>query len=114
MYDAAIIGTGPAGVSAALTLHANGKNFIWIGSKQLSDKVQKAERIANYPGLPMVTGAQMNEVFRRQCSELGIAVTDRMVNSIIPTEDGYALMAGADFYEAKTVLLATGVVVPFQ
>lgn len=110
MYDAAIIGTGPAGVSAALTLHANGKNFIWIGSEQLSDKVQKAERIANYPGLPMVTGAQMNEVFRRQCSELGIAVTDRMVNSIIPTEDGYALMAGADFYEAKTVLLATGVV----
>ena len=39
MYDAAIIGTGPAGVSAALTLHANGKNFIWIGSEQLSDKV---------------------------------------------------------------------------
>ena len=110
MYDAAIIGTGPAGVSAALTLHANGKNFIWIGSEQLSDKVQKAERITNYPGLPMVSGAQMNEVFRRQCAELGIAVTDRMVNSIIPMEEGYALMAGPDFYEAKTVLLATGVV----
>ena len=33
-YDVAIIGTGPAGVSAALTLKNRGKNIIMIGSKQ--------------------------------------------------------------------------------
>ena len=109
IYDAAIIGTGPAGVSAALTLKANEKNFIWIGSKSFSDKVGKAECIANYPGLPMVTGAEMNEVFRRQCEERGITMEDRMVTSIVKFGDHYALTAGSEFYETYTVIFATGV-----
>ena len=109
IYDAAIIGTGPAGVSAALTLKANEKNFIWIGSKSFSDKVGRAERIANYPGLPMVTGAEMNEVFRRQCQERGITIEDRMVTSIVKFGDHYALTAGSEFYETYTVIFATGV-----
>ena len=109
IYDAAIIGTGPAGVSAALTLRANEKNFIWIGSKSFSDKVGKAEKIANYPGLPMVTGAEMNDVFRRQCEERGITIEDRMVTSIVKFGDHYALTAGSEFYETYTVIFATGV-----
>ena len=109
IYDSAIIGTGPAGVSAALTLKANDKEFIWIGSKAFSDKVGRAERIANYPGLPMVTGAEMNEVFRRQCEERGIAIEDRMVTSIVKFGDHYALTAGSEFYETYTVIFATGV-----
>ena len=109
IYDTAIIGTGPAGVSAALTLKANDKSFIWIGSRAFSDKVGRAERIANYPGLPMVTGAEMNDAFRRQCEELDIAIEDRMVTSVVKFGDHYALTAGSDFYEARTVIFATGV-----
>ncbi len=109
IYDTAIIGTGPAGISAALTLKANNKNFILIGSPSLSDKVNRAERIANYPGLPMVSGAEMNAVFRRQLEEAHIPVTDRMVTSVADLGDHWALMAESDFYEAATVILATGV-----
>lgn len=109
IYDSAIIGTGPAGVSAALTLKANDKKFIWIGSKAFSDKVGRAERIANYPGLPMVTGAEMNDTFRRQCEELNISIEDRMVTAIMKFGDHYALTAGSEFYEARTVIFATGV-----
>lgn len=109
IYDAAIIGTGPAGVSAALTLKANHKNFILLGSNNFSDKVGRAERIANYPGLSLVTGAEMNDAFRRQLEELNIGITDRMVTSIMDVGDHYALMAGSDFYEAQAVILATGV-----
>lgn len=109
IYDAAIIGTGPAGVSAALTLKANNKSFLWIGSGAFSDKVAKAERIANYPGLPLVTGEEMNRAFAEQCRDLGIGILDRMVTSIVPLGDRYAIMAAEDFYEAHTVLLATGV-----
>ena len=43
MYDSIIIGTGPAGLSAALNLKTYKKDFIWFGSKNLSEKVQKAE-----------------------------------------------------------------------
>ena len=50
MWDLLIVGTGPAGVSAALTARARGLSFLWFGSRRLSDKVEKAERILNYPG----------------------------------------------------------------
>ena len=109
IYDAAIIGTGPAGVSAALTLAANNKKFLLIGSVTFSDKVGRAERIANYPGLPLVTGAEMNAVFKKQLEELHIEITDRMVNGIADLGDHYGLMAGSEFYEASTVILTTGV-----
>ena len=55
MYDSIIIGTGPAGLSAALNLKTYKKDFIWFGSKNLSEKVQKAEKITNYPGFPQIS-----------------------------------------------------------
>ena len=51
IYDSAVIGTGPAGLSAALNLKIHDKNFLWFGSKSLSEKIRKAEQILNYPGM---------------------------------------------------------------
>ena len=109
MYDTAIIGTGPAGVSAALNLKIHGKDFLWIGSRRLSDKISKAERISNYPGFPDADGATLAAAFQRHIEAMGIGITDAMVNSIMPMGDHYALLAGPEFYEARTLILATGV-----
>jgi len=109
MYDAAIIGTGPAGISAALNLKIHNKNFIWFGSKKLSEKVQKAEQIMNYPGFYAATGETLQAAFRDQVEKMDIEITESMINEIIKFGDHYALMAGADYYEAKTVILTTGV-----
>ncbi len=109
VYDVAIVGTGPAALSAALTLQVHEKSIIWIGSKALSDKISKAEKIANFPGLSQVTGAQMQEAFLAQIREAGLSITEGMVNSIIDMGGQFALMVGSDYFEAKTVLLATGV-----
>ena len=109
IYDSAIIGTGPAGISAALNLKIHNKRFIWIGPKTLSDKIAKAERILNYPGLAGISGAALSGAFLSQVMSMGIDITEAMVNSIMPMGDRYALMAGPDFYEARTLILATGV-----
>ena len=110
IYDAAIIGTGPAGVSAALNLKIHNKNFIWIGSKNLSDKITKAERISNYPGFINATGEELNRAFKAQIDAMGIEITEGMVNAVYDMGDHYAMNLGADFCEAKTVILTTGVV----
>lgn len=48
--DIAIIGTGPAGVSAAITAKMRNKSVLLIGSRELSEKMSKAHQILNYPG----------------------------------------------------------------
>lgn len=109
IYDAAVIGTGPAGVSAALNLKIRNKSFVWIGNRDLSDKIAMAERISNYPGFTDISGAALAKAFRDQIDAMKIEITERMVTSIMAVSDHYAVMAGSDFFEAETVVLATGI-----
>lgn len=111
MFDAAIIGAGPAGLSAAINLKLHNKEFIWFGPADLSDKVERSEKIANYPGMGLVTGTELNRRFAAHAAQMGIAPTDKMVTSIMPMKDHFALLAENDLHEAKTLLLATGAAV---
>ena len=76
MVDCIIIGSGLAGISAALTLQANSKEFLIFGSKALSEKIEKAEKIHNYPGLPDVSGKEYSEALKAQRESAGIEVRD--------------------------------------
>ena len=58
-YDIAIIGTGPAGLSAAITAKIRNKKILLIGNPNFSDKVQKAHQIQNYLGLPAISGKDL-------------------------------------------------------
>ncbi len=110
MFDVAIIGTGPAGFSAAINLKLHNKSFIWFGSRELSDKVKKSEKIANYPGFDMVTGEELNSKFLSQIDSLGIEISEKMVTNITSTRKCYMLLADNEIYEAKAVIFAVGAV----
>lgn len=109
MFDCIIIGTGAAGVSAALTLKALNKNFVWLGNKELSFKIRGAEKVKNYAGLPSVSGGDMQTAFLNQVKAEGIEITEGKVNGVYPSDGGYSVMCGQQVYEGRTVILATGV-----
>ncbi|MBO4848873.1 MAG: NAD(P)/FAD-dependent oxidoreductase [Clostridia bacterium] len=107
-YDVAIIGSGPAAISAALTLKLHNKSIIWFGSKNLSPKVERSEMIANYPGVKMVTGTELNRLYREQIEDAGLEIEERQVTNISSSRRGFMVLGGNDIYDAKTVLLALG------
>ena len=108
--DIAIIGTGPAGISAALTAKNRGKSFLLFGSRQLSEKIGKAHEIRNYPGTGFVSGTELAEAFQRHLAEAEIEITETRIGAVYAMGDYFALQAGEDMIEARTVILATGVV----
>lgn len=110
MLDAAIIGTGPAGLSAALNLKLHGKEFVWFGGKELSGKVERSEKIANYPGFGMIAGGELNARFQEQIEEMGLETVDKRVTTILPGGGGYSLLADNQVYQARCLLLAVGAV----
>lgn len=107
--DIAIIGSGPAGLSAALNAKIRNKSFILFGSKSLSSKVQKAPKINNYLGFPGSSGDKLGEAFREHIKAMDIEITEERVNNVYAMGDYFALMVNDKTYEAKTVILATGV-----
>ena len=57
-YDLLVIGAGPAGLTAAIHARARGKSALVVSNDPLSSPLSKAPAMANYPGLPGVTGAE--------------------------------------------------------
>ena len=108
--DIAIIGTGPGGVSAALTAVNRNKTVLLLGSRNMSEKMTKAHEIRNYPGLPAVSGEEMAEAFRKHLDAMGVQITEERVGAVYAMGDYFALQIGETMQEAEAVILATGVV----
>jgi thioredoxin reductase (NADPH) len=107
--DIAIIGTGPAGISAALNAKIRNKSFLLFGSRDLSHKVHRSHLVSNYPGLPQVSGDELNAAFRRQLEEMEIEITEKRITGIYNMGDYFAMLADQEEFDARTVILATGV-----
>lgn len=113
-YDCIIIGSGPAGLSAAINLKTYQKNFLWFGNAQMSEKVQKAEKVVNYPGMPELTGLELSKAFVAHKESQGLEIVDKIVSSVYDMGGYYAVMAENQFYETESIILATGVVTANQ
>ena len=109
-YDIAIVGTGPGGVSAAITAKVRGKKIVLFGSRHLSEKVEKAHSILNYPGLPNISGPALAQAFREQLDSLDIPITQKQITAVYAMGDYFVLQTPDDMVEATTVILAAGVV----
>ncbi len=114
MYDVAIIGTGPAGISAALTLKLRNKNILFLGQESLSPKIQKAHLIQNYPGLPAISGEKLQKAFTEHLAQMEIGITSDSAKMIYAMGDYFSINGTKQSqpYQAKSLILATGVNAP--
>ena len=108
-YDIAIIGTGPAGLEAAITAKIRNKKIILFGNKNLSLKVEKAHTIQNYLGLPDIGGEELKAAYEAHLKAMDIEITEDKINAVYAMGEYFALQGNGTNYEAQTVILATGV-----
>ncbi|MGL5328557.1 MAG: NAD(P)/FAD-dependent oxidoreductase [Peptostreptococcaceae bacterium] len=108
-YDIAIVGSGPAGLSAAINAKIRNKNIILFGNDILSNKLVKAPSIDNYLGFYDISGEELKEKFSEHIKSLDIEISEKRINNVYSMGDYFALMSGDTMFEATTVILATGV-----
>ena len=107
--DIAIVGSGPAGISAALNAKIRNKTFKVFGTKEISPKLVKAHQINNYLGFYGKSGKEIRDEFAKHLEAMDIKITEEKINNIYSMGDYFALMGSKNTYEATTVILATGV-----
>lgn len=108
-YDIAIIGTGPAGLEAAINAKIRNKNIILFGNKDLSPKLVKAAKVNNFLGFYNVTGVDLKNQFAAHIAAMGISIVNEKINNVYAMGEYFALMVNEKVYEAKTIILTTGI-----
>ena len=107
--DIAIVGSGPAGISAALNAKIRNETFKVFGTKEISPKLVKAHQINNYLGFYGKSGKEIRDEFAKHLEAMDIEITEEKINNIYSMGDYFALMGSKNTYEATAVILATGV-----
>lgn len=109
IYDLLIIGSGPAGLAAAIyaqraRLHAAVIEKLPASGGQVLNTID----VDNYPGMPGVGGYELGMKFREHADHLGAVFLDDEIKEVKDQKDRKLLTGEKGTYVAKTVLIATG------
>lgn len=106
IYDIAIVGAGPAGMTCALYSGRANLSTVVFGNVYDS-QIAKAGDIRNYPGIDSIQGVDLIEKLEVQAEHYNITHVPSNVTRAIPGEI-FTLYAGVDEYKCKSVIIATG------
>lgn len=107
-YDLAIIGAGPAGLSALLNAKIRNKSVIIFGTD--SPSLENSESIKNYLGFGDVSGKELNDAFKKSLEGYDYEKSDQKVQQVYAMGDYFGLMLkNNDMVEATSVIVATGI-----
>ena len=109
MYDIVIIGSGPAGLTAAIYARRAGKSVLVLEKSAFGGQITYSPKIENYPGFIQMSGNELADKMIEQAMELGaevgfeevVEIKDNGATKTVVTDDGE--------HEAKAVIIATGV-----
>ena len=110
MYDIVIVGSGPAGLTAAIYGLRAGKSVLVIEKNGFGGQIAYSPKVENIPGTIQISGAEFADKLLEQALNLGAYMEMENVTGIEKTAEGFHLTTedGAEF-DGRTVILALGV-----
>lgn len=109
MYDLIIIGSGPAGLSAAVYGIRAGLKLVVLEQNPMSGgQILDTYEVDNYLGLPGMNGFDMGQAFRAHADKLGVEFVEARVKEIVDNGDSKTVRTRKADYEARAVILASG------
>jgi len=108
-YDVIVVGSGPAGISAAINVANRKRTVAVMGGQAPFGRIRKAHSIPNYPGFTFASGEELAAAFMRHLEEFDVPLIGEKVSKIIRAEDEFVVFSEREVYHAGAVVLATGV-----
>lgn len=109
MYDVVIIGSGPAGLSAAIYGQRACLETLVVEKQPMSGgQILNTYEVDNYPGLPGLGGFELGMKLREHADSMGAKFLQADVNRVEKTQEGFRIYTSKEEYDAKTVVFATG------
>ena len=108
MYDIAIVGAGPAGLTAAIYAARANKSVIVFEALTCGGQIINTSHIDNYPVAPHITGLDFGKTLQKQAEDLGVEIEYDEITHINSADGAFSLTSEDEEYQARSVIIATG------
>ena len=108
-YDIAVIGGGPAGVSAAITAASKGRKVVLFEAHGFSPRLRSVAQITDYMGIPDISGTALMDIFVNHLKQMEVDIIEAKIISLLEVGEGFMLGTPHGEYSADSVVLATGI-----
>lgn len=109
MYDIIVIGGGVSGMTSALYSLRNGKKVLLIEGEAVGGQIAQSPKVENFPSIKQISGAKLSDDLFEQISALGVEFEFDKIEGLTKENDVFKVRGEFGEYEAKAVIIATGV-----
>ncbi|MEG2159549.1 MAG: FAD-dependent oxidoreductase, partial [Clostridia bacterium] len=109
MFDVIIIGAGPAGLTSALYCLRSGKSTLILEKETIGGQISLSPRVENFPSIKAISGSEFSDRLFEQVTQLGAEFELDRVTNLVKDKDVFEVTTEYSKYEAKSVIIATGV-----